>query len=116
MAKKETKEYKGTVGSWAFVAGIVLAIIIALFGVINIAFVWLLVTVGIIIGLLNITELEVKPFLFSGTVLIIAAAFGQQVFDISRILSRALDATLMVFVPATIVVALKNVFAFASRR
>jgi len=74
---------------------------------------WTLVVLGIIIGLLNIAEKEVKPFLFAGTVLVIVAALGGGVFE--NWLKTILDNMLFLFVPATIVVALRSVMVLAKK-
>ena len=74
-----------------------------------------LVVIGLIVGLLNVGDEEVMPFLMSGAVLIIASAFGQTATSVIGLLSSILDALLLIFVPATIVVAIKNVFSLAHR-
>ena len=49
---------KKTLGGWAFIIGLILAIIIALFGINYTWPVYLLVFLGIIVGLLNITMIK----------------------------------------------------------
>jgi len=101
-----------TLGGWAFLIGVILAII---FGFITVGswLGWVLVVLGLIIGLLNIADKEVQPFLMAGTVLVIVSAFGGNVF--SGFLKNILDNMLFLFVPATIVVALKSVFKLAKK-
>jgi len=101
-----------TLGGWAFLIGVILAII---FGFVAAGpwLAWTLVVLGIIIGLLNIAEKEVKPFLFAGTVLVIVAALGGGVFE--TWLKTILDNMLYLFVPATIVVALRSVMVLAKK-
>ena len=72
---------------------------------------WLII--GLLVGLLNVADSETKPFLLSGTVLIIASAFGGDVLAPVRYAGPIFDALLVLFVPATIVVAIKNVFTLA---
>lgn len=63
MAKK--KSGNNLLGAWAFIIGLILAIIIALVGIGNVgawAFI-VLVILGLIVGLLNITEQETVPYL-----------------------------------------------------
>ena len=107
------KRQKSSVGSWAFLIGVVLALILGVMG--NISQGWLvaLVIIGLIVGLLNITENEAEPFMIAGIVLIIASAFGQGVVNTIPSLSRILEALLVIFVPATIIVAIKHVFSMA---
>ena len=109
------KKGSNMLGSWAFLIGVILAIILGLFGVITSTIAIILVLIGLVVGLLNIADKEVQPFLMSGAVLIIAAAFGQQVVATIGFLDNILEALLLVFVPATIIVALKNVFSLARR-
>ena len=99
-----------TLGGWAFLIGVILAII---FGFVAAGewLTWALVVLGIIIGLLNIADKEVKPFLWAGTVLVIVSALGGGVF--TGWLKIILDNMLLLFVPATIVVALRSVMGIA---
>ncbi|HLC31616.1 MAG TPA: hypothetical protein VJK51_03030 [Candidatus Nanoarchaeia archaeon] len=73
----------------------------------------LLVLIGLIIGLLNVTDTEVMPFLWSSVALIIATSLGSGAFGDIVIADGILQALLLVFVPATVIVAIKNVFAIA---
>lgn len=108
MAKKGN-----LLGGWSFLLGIILAVILGAVGAITQTIAIVLVILGLVVGLLNITDKEVKPFLMAGTVLVIVAALGSSVFGVIPIVSRILDATLMLFVPATVIVALKSVFSLA---
>ena len=111
MAKK-----KGNMlGSWAFLIGVILALVIALFGTLTSTMVVILAILGLIVGFLNVNDEEVQPFLMSGVVLIIASAFGQQFVSRVPLIGNIFEALLVVFVPATIIVALKNVFSMARR-
>lgn len=102
-----------TIGSWAFLIGVVLAIILALYGAVTPTLMWILIVIGLIIGLLNIADEEVQPFLLSGAVLIIASSLGGTAISASGFFSRTLNTLLLIFVPATIIVAIKNVFTLA---
>ncbi len=109
------KHNENMIGGWAFLIGVVLAIVFALFGVLSPTVSWILIVIGLVVGFLNIADEEATPFLMSGAVLIIASAFGQNAIQVSAILSRVLSALLMIFVPATIVVAIRNTFSLARR-
>ena len=115
MAKN--KKGGNKIGSWAFLIGVILAalfgIITAIGGGIGSGIVYVLVVLGIVIGLLNIADEETSPFLLSGTVLVIVSALGQNVTSGAPVFEGILNALIMLFVPATIIVALKNVFALA---
>ena len=115
MVKKVKKvERNFSAGKWAFLLGVLLAVVFASIGTMSPEVVSVLVVIGLIVGLLNVNADEVRAFLLSGLVLIIASAFGQNSIGVFPILERMLDALLIIFVPATIVVAIKNVFNIAT--
>jgi hypothetical protein len=104
-------------GAWAFLIGVILAVIFG-FVTAQLWVVWTLVVLGIVIGLLNIGDAEVQPFLMAGVILVIVSAFGGNVFAGLKIanitfLTNILQNMLVLFVPATIIVALKSVFSIA---
>ncbi len=102
----------GKLGAWAFLVGIILAVVFA-FVTYGTWLPWTLVVIGLVVGLLNITEGEVSPFLMAGTILVIVAAFGADVMGTIMYLQNILNNIMMLFVPATIIVALKSVFTMA---
>ena len=110
--KKRTKNFNA--GKWAFLLGVLLAVVFASVGSMTPEVVSVLVVIGIIVGLLNVNDKEVRAFLLSGIALILASAFGQNSIGVFPVLERILEALLVIFVPATIVVAIKNVFAIAT--
>jgi len=112
MAKKGN-----LIGAWAFLIGVILAIVVGLLGLGATEGMWalILVVLGIIIGLLNIGGTELKEFLLAGTALVIVSAFGGQVLLGVAYVGDILQALVVLFVPATIIVALKAVFALARR-
>jgi hypothetical protein len=102
------------IGAWAFLIGVVLAIVLSLVDLQGQGYITALVVIGLIVGLLNVADQETTPFLLSGLVLIIASSFGQ--ITISSALpwvGSVLGNLLVIFVPATIVVAIRNVFNIA---
>ena len=109
------KSHKDIIGSWAFLIGVVLAVVFGVIGSITPAILWLLVAIGVIVGLLNVTDEEATPFLMSGAVLVIVSSIGKDTVSTIPILSQILNALMSIFVPATIIVALKNVFSLARR-
>ncbi|MCS7134753.1 MAG: hypothetical protein NZ889_02760 [Candidatus Pacearchaeota archaeon] len=105
---------KNLVGAWAFTVGVILAVIFGLFA--GFTWVpWVLVIIGIIVGLLNITDVETQPFMIAGAILVIVSYFGGSVFDQIFFLGDILDNLLMIFVPATVIVALKSLFEIAKK-
>lgn len=104
-------------GAWAFLIGVILAVIFGFIAT-QLWVIWVLVILGIIVGLLNIADAEVQPFLIAGVILVIVSAFGGSVFAGLQLLNTAfltniLNNMLMLFVPATVIVALKSVFSIA---
>jgi len=112
MAKGKNKNM---LGSWAFLVGFVLAIVIGLFGTLTANLVIALAVIGLIVGLLNIADEEAAPFLMAGAVLVIVATFGQNVMASVPAANGILQALLALFVPATLIVAVRSVFSLARK-
>lgn len=106
MAKNTNK----IVGSWAFLIGFILAVIFGIFGVSSPMWITAMVVIGFVIGLLNISNRDSTPLLVSGIAIIVASAFGQVVVGSVPYLGGILLASIAIYVPATIIVALRNVF------
>ncbi|OIO80191.1 hypothetical protein AUJ84_04060 [Candidatus Pacearchaeota archaeon CG1_02_32_132] len=102
-------------GGWAFLIGVLLAIVLGYIGKIDSTWTWILVVIGLIVGFFNVAERETEPFLMSGAVLIIASAFGGTALNAVASLNNVLQALLLIFVPATVIVAIKHVFNMAKR-
>ncbi len=103
-------------GAWAFLIGVILAVVIGLFNAqlgsgtanfINIT----LVIVGVIVGLLNVGSKDITTFLFAGIALVIVSNMGQSSLQVIPSIGDIFSALLTIFVPATVIVALKAVFA-----
>ena len=108
------KKSKGNlVGAWAFLIGVILAILLGLLGATEAWVLGVLVVLGILVGLLNVGDADVNPFLLAGTVLVIVSYMGADVLGVIEVLGGILNALLTLFVPATIIVALKAVFSIA---
>mgnify|MGYP001572748643 CR=1 FL=1 len=100
------------IGSWAFLIGVILAVIFGFLGT-QTWLPWLLVIIGLIVGLLNISGKEVNAFLMAGTILVIVSSLGGSTLSSMQFLGAILNNMLTIFVPATILVALKSVFGLA---
>jgi len=105
-------------GNYSFTIGVILAIVLGLVSL-GSATPWLsslLVVLGLIVGFLNVTGKETREFLMVATVLIIAAALGGAsstlggVNVIGAYLSGIFSQILAFVVPATVVVALKDIW------
>src|SRR3989338_7141221 len=108
-------------GAWAFLIGTVLAFILGIFFRNDISPVMLgiLALMGIIIGVF-VSERAVQTFLLAAVSLVIVSYAGVSGLvltaafagiDIGRLILSVLGALLVLFVPATIIVALKTMFS-----
>ena len=105
-------------GGWAFLVGVVIAIIAGFFGGLSSATVVIvLVVIGLIVGLLNISAKEVSPFLLAAVVLVIVSAFGKDVLSVLPYNwgVNILDAIMALIVPAAVIVAIREVFTLARK-
>ena len=101
------------IGGWAFIIGVIIAVLVGLFGALNPLWVGILVVLGLIIGFLNVTSAESTDFLLSAVALVIVAAFGRDVMSSIAILDDVLKAIMTLVVPATVIVALKSIYSLA---
>lgn len=107
------KKLGDVIGSWAFLIGVILAVIVGIFNVSGAAMMTTLAVIGLIIGLLNVADKEVMPFLLSGIILVLASQAGIALMAGVPYVNGILVALMAIFVPATIIVAVKNVFSLA---
>ena len=100
------------VGSISFIAGVIIALLSG-FMTLNGTLVAVLMVLGLIVGVLNVTQHESTSFLFSSLALVIVAALSGASFRSIAVIGPVLDgmfgALLAFVVPATIVVALKTI-------
>ena len=100
-------------GSWAFLLGIVIAILAAFVSFEFAALV--LVILGLIVGLLNVTSKESTPFLVAAIALALGAASLQPLggVPIINLLLPIFNNIAILVSPAAFVVALKAVYSMA---
>ncbi|MEK6830307.1 MAG: hypothetical protein AABY15_09400 [Nanoarchaeota archaeon] len=119
---------ENSLGAWAFLIGIVLAIIAGVFtrGSTDPVILIIIIMLGIIVGYF-VSENNVQIFLFASVATVVASFAGIQGLatnvaltgitvsgvEIGKIIASVLTALLFLFVPATIIVALKTVFSIA---
>ena len=105
----------GKTGHWAFLIGIVLAIIAGFVPQLQTPTVtWVLVLLGLIVGLLNITAKEVQEFLVAAVALIIAADAAADIIALGLTMSTILGNIVTFVFPAALLVALKTIWQLAS--
>ena len=112
------------VGGYSFIIGVILAIVLGLAsGALGAeAATWLgslLVVLGLIVGFLNVTGKETKEFLIVAAILVLVAYAGNAATGLGGVLylgsyiAAIFNQLLAFVVPATIIVALKEILALA---
>jgi len=124
------KSKENSVGAWAFLIGVVLAVVI---GISTSSFLSIgtitshsaqiyavLVILGIVVGFIGVTGKESQTFLIAGASLVVVSKFGMESvtgsligIGVGDVAASTFAALLALFVPATIIVALKTVFSIA---
>lgn len=123
------KARENSVGAWAFLIGVILAVVIGLSTTLlplpslsqyNPQIYGILVILGLLIGFFSVPGRDAQTFLWAGAILVIISRFGMDSvtgsllgIGIGPAVSSVFAALLALFVPATIVVALKTVFSIA---
>ncbi|MEK6844693.1 MAG: hypothetical protein AABX44_00380 [Nanoarchaeota archaeon] len=124
------KSKENIISAWTFLIGVVLAIMVGVFTtLIKIPYLvtysaqiyGLLVLIGIVVGsFIQVEGKENHTFLIAGTVLVIVSKFGRESvagsligLGLGDVVSSIFGALLILFIPATIIVALKTVFSIA---
>jgi len=118
-------------GAWAFLIGVILAVMIG----VSSSFLSLhsvmrysaeiyatLVVIGLVVGFsIKVSGKDSEAFLITGAILVIVSHFGKESvigsligIGIIDVVASTFAALLALFVPATIIVALKRVFALAN--
>ncbi len=123
------KSAENSVGAWVFLSGVVLAVTIGI--VTTFVLPWskitqysspiygILILLGLIVGFsINVSGKDAQTFLLTGAVLVVVSRFGMESVTGSLIgigvgdaVASTFSALLTLFVPATIIVALKTVFS-----
>ena len=114
MAKKNN-----LVGSWSFLVGMVLAVLVGLGVGVSLTptVTAVLALLGLIVGLLAVSSKDVEPFVMAAIVVLLAAFVGKEVLSTVTLinLGSVLDAIVAMMVPAAVIVALKEAFAIAKK-
>jgi len=111
-------------GAYAFLTGVVLAIVLGIFNKslesAGSLFYSALIIIGLIVGFMNSGDKNSSTFLLASLSLVIVGAFGTEPLkyvsmnnQIVTYLRNILYSLIVLFVPATIIVSLKTVFAMA---
>lgn len=118
------KSRENLLSAWALLVGVIMAIILAIFQItLSPRPDWiyiLLAILGIIIGVASTTTdtANSTTFLLATTCLVIVSSMGYSTVSLTeelrKIMGTILNALLTMFIPATIIVAVKTVFTAAS--
>ncbi|HGJ65036.1 TPA: hypothetical protein ENS27_06550 [bacterium] len=114
------------IGAWAFLVGVILAVLLGVTGNLtkvgaNPSFIVALMVIGIIMGYF-VAEKDSNTFLLAVVSVVIVCFVGIQGqiisaaiggFEIQRMLTAILSAFIYLFLPATIIVAIKTVFSIS---
>ena len=118
------------IGAWAFLIGIILAILIGIFTGVSLSlspvFLLILSALGLVVGYF-VAEKDVNTFLFASVAVVFVSFAGVQGIanaaglvgvtvsgiNFIKIFGATLSALVFLFVPATIIVALKTVFSIS---
>lgn len=106
----------GNLGSWAFIIGLIIAILVGLFAEVSGIIVTILVILGLIVGFLNISDKEVNKFLVAAIALILSGLAGDFLATIpavGHLLERIVDNFVILVAPAAIVVSIKSIYNLA---
>ncbi|MBW2978069.1 hypothetical protein KY331_04450 [Candidatus Woesearchaeota archaeon] len=115
------------VGKWAFLIGVVLAVITGIGA--GLAQEWganpwlmlLLVVLGLVVGFVNITAKEVKGFLIASVALLVAgtanlSTVNTLVPSLGSILEGIVNMVIYVVAPAALIVCLRAIYGFAAEK
>ena len=130
--KMVMKSHENFVGAWIFATGVILAVImgvaatffipISKIAMYSSPIYAVLVILGLIVGIkLNVSGKDSQTFLISSAVLVIVSKFGMESvtgsligIGVGDLVSSVFGALLVLFVPATIIVALKTLFSITN--
>jgi hypothetical protein len=125
------KDKGNSIGAWAFLIGVILAVMIGILSATVIdpstltsyssAIFGILVILGLVVGAsIHVSGKDATTFLITGAILVAVSRFGMESVQgsligigIGDIVASTFAALLVLFVPATIIVALKTVFSLA---
>jgi hypothetical protein len=126
MAKKKKKEETipkptsgNALGMWSFNVGFIVAILVGLGGSFSntLSPIWsfILIISGLLVGFLNVQDVDAHKFMIAGAVLVFVSWVGGQALSEVEVYSNILDAFVTLFVPATIIVTLRNLFVLGHK-
>ncbi len=110
-------------GNWAFIIGVVLAIILGLFGELEglktyaVTITYIVIILGLIVGFANISHKEATSFLISAIALLAVGTAGLEILPMVGTYLGGILTKIVAFVaPAAVIVALKAVYDFEYKK
>ncbi|MBU4300011.1 MAG: hypothetical protein ABIF85_04430 [Nanoarchaeota archaeon] len=105
------------IGSYAFIGGVVIAVVASLVTLNPTYVTEALVVLGIIVGLINVTDKETGPFLLAAVSMVLVSSLAgtgiQAVPVVGEMLNKILVGIMTFVTPAVIIVALKQIYGIA---
>jgi hypothetical protein len=103
------------IGRWAFIVAVILAVLAGVIPSIgaNAYVPWVLAILGLVVGLLNITEKESTGFLIATVALVISSATLGPLL-VNDMVASVLKNIVLVAGPAAFIVAIKHLYAAAA--
>ncbi|MEK6848980.1 MAG: hypothetical protein AABY01_00235 [Nanoarchaeota archaeon] len=102
------------IGHWAFIVGILLAVIAGLIPQLQTSTVtWILVILGLVVGLLNISAKETTEFLVAVVALLIVGSAGA-IPALGGLVLAILANIVALSAPAALIVAIKAIYSLAA--
>lgn len=102
------------IGAWAYLGGLVIAILAGLFGATDATVALVLGVLGLLVGLLNISDKEVQHFLVAGIAFLLSAtslgALGNWLGSLGSWMAPVFNNIAIFVAPAVAIVALKAVY------
>lgn len=106
----------GKIGHWAFLIGVLLSVVLGIAYAGNTAVASVLVLLGIVVGLLNITSKEVNGFLLAAIALIVSAKSFELIPLLGTTINNILQYIIIFVAPAAVIVSLIAVWKLAKDR
>jgi hypothetical protein len=120
---------ENVLGAWAYTVGVIIAVAVGVivglrldvpnFKIYSLAASALLVFFGLLIGFLNVNTRDINAFLLAGVSLVLVNSLASQAVSqgvvatgaVGSVLHAVFNSLLLIFVPATVIVALKSLFS-----
>ena len=108
------KKHVNAIGPWAFIAGVIIAILAAFTSGMDTTILMVLTVLGLLVGILNVGDNEVTKFLVGTIAFIVAGSSLNPIFviipEVGAKLATAMSYMVTFVSPAAAIVALKAIY------